>query len=111
MRGGPAGRRWLRLPGAAAALAVRGYQRAVSPLVPARCRFYPSCSSYAVEALRRHGLAKGAALSLWRLARCQPFHPGGVDHVPPAGSWRAPAGSQTGRAGRAAARKVTHGLA
>jgi putative membrane protein insertion efficiency factor len=75
-------------PARAAAGAVRGYQRWVSPLFAPRCRFYPSCSSYALTALRRHGLVKGGALALWRLARCQPFHPGGVDHVPAAGAWR-----------------------
>ncbi|MDR2381348.1 MAG: membrane protein insertion efficiency factor YidD [Bifidobacteriaceae bacterium] len=99
---------WRRLPGEAAALVVRGYQKAVSPLLAPRCRFYPSCSSYAVVALRRHGLVNGAALSIWRLARCQPFHPGGVEHVPPKGSWRSP-GSRAG--GPGAGRKVRHGLA
>ncbi|MDR3359461.1 MAG: membrane protein insertion efficiency factor YidD [Bifidobacteriaceae bacterium] len=64
------------------------YQRLVSPLTAQRCRFYPSCSSYALVAVRRHGLVKGGALSLARLVRCQPFHPGGVDHVPAVGSWR-----------------------
>jgi putative membrane protein insertion efficiency factor len=75
-------------PAEAAALVVRGYQEAVSPLFAPRCRFYPSCSSYAVTALRRHGLFKGLALAAWRLVRCQPFHPGGVEHVPPKGAWR-----------------------
>lgn len=48
-----------------------------------RCRFYPSCSSYAVIALERHGAARGSVLTLRRIARCHPFNPGGVDHVPP----------------------------
>ncbi|MDR3107051.1 MAG: membrane protein insertion efficiency factor YidD [Bifidobacteriaceae bacterium] len=67
---------------------LRGYQRWVSPLFGPRCRFYPSCSAYAIEALRKHGPAKGAGLTLWRLVRCQPFSAGGVDHVPAVARWR-----------------------
>ena len=63
---------------------VRGYQRWISPALPPTCRFYPSCSAYAVEALQVHGLFRGAALAAWRLLRCAPWHPGGVDEVPPA---------------------------
>jgi putative membrane protein insertion efficiency factor len=61
---------------------VRGYQVVISPLLPATCRFYPSCSAYAVEALERHGAWRGAKLTIRRLARCHPFHPGGYDPVP-----------------------------
>ncbi len=61
---------------------VRGYQVVLSPLLPATCRFYPSCSAYAVEALERHGAWRGTKLTIRRLARCQPFHPGGYDPVP-----------------------------
>ena len=61
---------------------VRVYQRLVSPLLPPSCRFYPSCSAYAVTALARHGAAKGSWLAARRLARCHPFHPGGIDPVP-----------------------------
>ena len=61
---------------------VRAYQRWVSPLLPPSCRFYPSCSSYAVTALTRFGAVRGSALALRRLARCHPFNPGGVDPVP-----------------------------
>ena len=63
---------------------VVAYRRYVSPVLPARCRFYPSCSAYAQEALARHGAVKGTGLAVWRLLRCHPFHPGGYDPVPPA---------------------------
>lgn len=62
---------------------IRVYQLVVSPLLGPRCRFYPSCSSYAVTALRRHGPVRGTGLALWRLLRCHPWHPGGNDPVPP----------------------------
>jgi uncharacterized protein len=58
------------------------YQRFLSPLLGARCRFAPSCSQYAVEALRAHGAARGLWLAVRRLARCHPFNPGGYDPVP-----------------------------
>ena len=61
---------------------VRGYQVVLSPLLPAACRYYPSCSAYAVEALERHGARRGAWLAAKRIARCHPFHPGGYDPVP-----------------------------
>jgi putative membrane protein insertion efficiency factor len=61
---------------------VRGYRRLVSPMLTPRCRFAPSCSSYAEEALAVHGALRGGWLALARLARCHPFHPGGVDPVP-----------------------------
>lgn len=59
------------------------YRRWISPALPARCRFYPSCSAYALEALAVHGAWRGVRLTLWRLLRCHPFHPGGYDPVPP----------------------------
>jgi len=62
--------------------AIVAYRRYVSPALPARCRFYPSCSAYALEALQRHGAVRGTVLTIWRLLRCQPFHPGGYDPVP-----------------------------
>ncbi len=66
-------------------LAVVGfYQRAVSPVLPPRCRFVPTCSAYAVEAVELHGAGRGSWLALRRLAKCAPWHPGGVDLVPPA---------------------------
>jgi len=61
---------------------VRGYQLAISPMLPPSCRFYPSCSDYAIEALQRHGPVKGLWLSLRRVSRCNPWHPGGHDPVP-----------------------------
>lgn len=61
---------------------VRGYQVALSPLLPSTCRFMPSCSAYAVEALERHGALHGSWLTIRRLARCHPFCVGGYDPVP-----------------------------
>jgi len=63
-------------------LFIRGYQRLISPLLGARCRFWPSCSDYTAEALQRHGVLRGGGLSLRRLIRCGPWHPGGLDPVP-----------------------------
>jgi hypothetical protein len=67
---------------AVALIAIRAYQLLVSPLFPSCCRFSPSCSHYAAEAFRRYGCRRGLALSVKRLARCHPFHPGGWDPVP-----------------------------
>lgn len=64
-------------------LPIRGYQRFISPLFPPVCRFYPSCSTYAVQALQTHGALRGLWLAVRRIARCHPFHPGGLDPVPP----------------------------
>jgi putative membrane protein insertion efficiency factor len=64
------------------ALFIRAYQRFVSPALPPSCRFYPSCSQYALEAVTRHGAMKGTWLAARRLVRCHPFHPGGFDPVP-----------------------------
>ena len=61
---------------------IRVYQRAVSPLLPAACRFYPSCSAYAATALERYGAVKGSYLAARRLLRCHPLCEGGVDPVP-----------------------------
>jgi putative membrane protein insertion efficiency factor len=59
------------------------YRRFLSPLLGPRCRFTPSCSQYAVEAIRVHGAARGSWLAVKRVGRCHPFHPGGEDQVPP----------------------------
>ena len=64
-------------------LPIRAYQLLVSPLLGPRCRFYPSCSAYAVEALTTHGPLRGTQLAVWRLLRCHPWNPGGLDPVPP----------------------------
>ena len=61
---------------------VRGYQYLVSPMLGNNCRFYPSCSDYAREAVERHGALAGAWLAAKRIARCHPYHPGGYDPVP-----------------------------
>ena len=61
---------------------IRSYQLLISPLLPPSCRFTPSCSQYALEAVGRHGAVRGTWLAACRLARCHPFHPGGFDPVP-----------------------------
>ncbi|MDR2606861.1 MAG: membrane protein insertion efficiency factor YidD [Treponema sp.] len=65
-----------------ALLFIRFYQRAVSPHFPPCCRFVPSCSVYAYEAVEKYGIIRGSFLALKRLLRCHPFHPGGYDPVP-----------------------------
>ncbi len=62
---------------------LRLYQQVVSPLYGPTCRFYPSCSQYALVAVERHGVVRGAGLAAWRLLRCNPWNPGGIDDVPP----------------------------
>jgi len=64
---------------------IQVYRRVVSPLLPSTCRFHPTCSTYGAEALRAHGLWRGGWLTLRRVARCHPWHPGGLDPVPPVG--------------------------
>ncbi len=63
---------------------VRGYQILLSPMLGQRCRFFPTCSNYAIEAIHVHGAARGSLLAARRLCRCHPFNEGGVDLVPPA---------------------------
>lgn len=67
---------------------IKIYQRLISPLFPPVCRFYPSCSDYAVEALKLHGVGRGLAMAARRLLRCHPWHPGGFDPVPTEGRRR-----------------------
>ncbi|WP_221180249.1 membrane protein insertion efficiency factor YidD [Salinisphaera japonica] len=59
------------------------YRRVISPLLGPRCRFYPTCSAYALQALSRHGPVKGLGLAIWRIMRCHPLNSGGHDPVPP----------------------------
>ena len=78
-----------------------GYRRFISPLLGPRCRFYPSCSAYALEAVQVHGATRGSWLAVRRLSRCHPFHAGGLDPVPPPRSVRGadPAGTEPASAG------------
>ena len=64
-----------------AVLPIRAYQLLFSPLVGERCRYYPSCSEYAAQAIQRYGILRGLVLAGWRLLRCNPWSPGGVDPV------------------------------
>ncbi len=66
----------------AAVVVIRLYQRLLSPLLPPSCRFVPTCSTYAIQAIERHGIAGGGLLALRRVARCHPWNPGGADPVP-----------------------------
>ncbi|WP_081975109.1 membrane protein insertion efficiency factor YidD [Modestobacter caceresii] len=75
--------------------AVRFYQRAISPAFPPRCRFEPTCSAYAAEAIEVHGAGRGSWLTVRRLAKCAPWHPGGVDLVPPRRAGTEPSGDGT----------------
>ncbi|MDA8234330.1 MAG: membrane protein insertion efficiency factor YidD [Clostridia bacterium] len=63
-------------------IVIKFYQKIISPIFPPRCRFIPSCSHYALGALAKYGLVKGSFLSIKRILRCHPFHPGGYDPVP-----------------------------
>ena len=63
--------------------AIRVYQYLISPMLGPRCKYHPSCSSYAIDALREHGVLRGTGLAAWRLLRCNPFSHGGYDPVPP----------------------------
>lgn len=61
---------------------IKLYRKFISPLKPPCCRFYPTCSTYAVQAFEKHGVIKGLYLSIWRLLRCNPWNIGGIDYVP-----------------------------
>jgi putative membrane protein insertion efficiency factor len=67
--------------GRAAVAAIRAYQRWISPGLPRRCRYYPTCSDYALRAIGAYGILRGSLLAGWRLLRCNPWSRGGVDHV------------------------------
>jgi uncharacterized protein len=70
-----------RLPGAVLIAPIRFYQRWISPALPPRCRYYPTCSDYAVQAIRELGPIRGPILAAWRLLRCNPFSHGGIDEL------------------------------
>lgn len=74
--------RSIRLPALVMSNLINVYRRLISPLMGPRCRFEPSCSEYAAQALTTHGVLKGSALTVARLAKCHPFHRGGIDPVP-----------------------------
>lgn len=65
-----------------ALLLIKFYRKCISPLFPAKCKYYPTCSSYALTAFRKFGFFRGFLLSGWRIMRCNPWSPGGIDHVP-----------------------------
>lgn len=83
----------LRTSAAAVALApIRLYQRLISPLLAPRCRYYPTCSNYALEAIRTYGPIRGSVLAGWRLLRCNPFSDGGFDYVEDQKLFKSPCG-------------------
>ena len=82
-----------------AKLAIRGYRLAVSPLLGPRCKYHPTCSQYALDALEEYGLARGAVLVAWRLLRCNPWSHGGVDFVRDQTLFRSPRRATARRAG------------
>ncbi|MDL2219478.1 membrane protein insertion efficiency factor YidD [Ruminococcaceae bacterium OttesenSCG-928-O06] len=69
---------------------LRGYKKYISPRMGNNCRFSPTCSEYAMQAITLHGAVKGGLLSLWRFLRCNPFGKAGYDPVPPKGKWTSP---------------------
>jgi putative membrane protein insertion efficiency factor len=75
-KGGSTLRKMLQAP-------IRAYRKFISPLKPPTCRFYPTCSAYALEAIEVHGALVGSWLAVKRICKCHPFHPGGIDYVPP----------------------------
>ena len=83
---GRLGRGIASLPKLAMVGLIRGYQLLISPLLGPRCKYYPSCSHYGLEAVRQHGAARGFLLAGWRVLRCNPWSYGGVDDVPAVGA-------------------------
>jgi len=72
---------WRKIPGRCLIAIFKGYQYLISPLFPPACRFVPTCSQYAIEAVAKYGAIRGTLLALWRIARCHPFSRGGFDPV------------------------------
>ena len=79
----PPENRWTTVPTRVLLAVIDVYRRYVSPCLGRHCRFHPTCSRYALEALGRHGFVRGSGLAMARLLRCHPLHPGGFDPVPP----------------------------
>jgi hypothetical protein len=79
------GSRWRRIVNATPIAFIRLYQKFISPLLPPACRFYPSCSAYAVGCYQHHGFLRATGLTIWRIMRCNPFNSGGFDPVPGTG--------------------------
>ena len=77
-----------------ALLPIRAYQRVISPALPRRCRYHPTCSAYAVQAIESYGILRGAVLATWRLLRCNPFSHGGFDPVEAQRLFRPPSGPE-----------------
>lgn len=75
-------RNWSFMPQALLIGVLRAYQRMISPALPSACKFYPTCSEYACQAVERYGAAQGSWMAIRRLVRCRPFSPGGYDPVP-----------------------------
>ncbi len=80
-------------------LPIRAYRLTVGKLLGGNCRFYPSCSAYAQEAIERAGAVRGSAFAIWRLLRCSPLSAGGIDHPPVGRTWLELHGSDTSGAG------------
>ena len=78
-------RELFRLPQYGLMAVIRIYQLVVSPLLGPRCKYYPSCSTYGLQAVRKHGAVRGTAMASWRVLRCNPWSNGGVDEVPDKG--------------------------
>lgn len=91
-REAPAARRALGALRSAFLAPLRAYRRLISPALPARCKYHPTCSAYAIEAVRELGIFRGTILAAWRLARCNPWSHGGVDEVADRELFRDPPG-------------------
>ena len=85
----------MNVPSRVAVFVLRVYQRGISPLFPRRCKYYPSCSEYAVQSVMAYGMLRGVTLALWRLLRCNPFSHGGYDPVTAQTLFRPPSQAPT----------------
>lgn len=89
-------------------LPIRAYQRVVSPSLPQSCKYHPSCSQYAVDAVRGHGVARGLVLASWRVMRCNPWSHGGYDPVEKQSLFRSSASAEAHEAHEAVCSEHTH---